>query len=596
MSIKIKLILGFAFPIATLLAVATVGYQNVIRQQASDEWVAHTYEVLQALDTLLSEAKDMETGQRGFLITGVDKYLEPFESGLTGVNAALATVLELTIDNPNQQQRLGRVRPLLDDKIDELRETIELRRRLGFEAAQEVVLNDAGKVVMDNIRQLITEALDEEGRLFAERVAENQQNQSFAKNFIVTSVGASLLLIGLIVWSVLRSILGPLGLALEVSERIAGGERNVEIRTTAKDEIGVLLSMMDRMQTAVRDAEDALQHAAQNTKDIVAQYTRVIGNIATGDLTKRLEIDENDDSDLAQLGVHLNTMTDSLADITGQIAQSSEALVSTLAEVNASISQQAAAAAEQAASVSETSTTLKEIEATADQTLEKAQGLGESAVRAQKESEQGLEAVEETINGMEAIRERVEDIARTIMTLSEQSQQIGDISEAVTKLAQQSKILALNASIEAAKAGEAGKGFAVVAVEVKELAEQSQQSIDKIQKILQDIRHATDRAVMVTEEGTKGVDSGVTLVQRTGKIMRELSEVVRETSLSSQQIVAAVRQEAIGINQVGEAMREIDTQLAQSVAANRQLEEANASMLATADALKTSIQTYRLAE
>lgn len=173
MSIKIRLILGFAFPIATLLAVGTVGYQNVLRQQGSDEWVTHTYEVIETLNTLLSEAKDMETGQRGFLITGIDRYLEPFESGLTGVNATLAEVLELTVDNPNQQQRLGRVRPLLDDKISELRETIELRRRLGFEAAQEVVLDDKGKVVMDNIRQLITEVLDEERRLFAERVAEN---------------------------------------------------------------------------------------------------------------------------------------------------------------------------------------------------------------------------------------------------------------------------------------------------------------------------------------------------------------------------------------------------------------------------------------
>src|SRR4029077_15008864 len=116
--------------------------------------------------------------------------------------------------------------------------------------------------------------------------------------------------------------------------------------------------------------------------------------------------------------------------------------------------------------------------------------LGEIAERTQEKGQLGLEAVEQSIQGMKSVRDKVQMIAQTILDLSNQTQQVGEITSVVNTLAQQSKMLALNASIEAAKAGEAGKGFAVVATEVKNLAEQSEQSTTQVQKILEDIRRA----------------------------------------------------------------------------------------------------------
>jgi methyl-accepting chemotaxis protein len=326
----------------------------------------------------------------------------------------------------------------------------------------------------------------------------------------------------------------------------------------------------------------------------VKGYSAFIEEVAHGDLRQRVKVEGDGRDELSLIGVNLNAMVESLADMAKQSGEASNALMSTLVQMQSSVNAQSAGASEQAAAVNETTATLEQIKATSAQTLAKTQQLGETAERTRREGEQGLQAVQQAIMGMEAIRARVENIAQTILALSEQTQQIGEITGVVTNLAQQSKMLALNASIEAAKAGDAGKGFAVVAAEVKELAEQSQQSTAQVQRILQDIRHATDRAVMATEEGSKGVDAGVVLVQKSGEVMKQLSEVIREAALASQQIVAAVRQEAVGVDQVTTAMSEINKVTAQFVASTQQTKVATAKLDEMAGKLKISVGSYKV--
>lgn len=314
--------------------------------------------------------------------------------------------------------------------------------------------------------------------------------------------------------------------------------------------------------------------------------------IAAGDLRQALVVQGNDE--IGQLGEDLNVMTESLAAITKQITQASHDMVTTIEEVKQAVNTQSSGATEQATSINEITASLEEIEKSSNQTMEKAKTLGEVAERTRQRGQQGLEAIEQSIQGMKAIREKVQIIAQTILDLSNQTQQVGEITSAVNGLAQQSKMLALNASIEAAKAGEAGKGFAVVAAEVKNLAEQSEQSTTQVQKILEDIRHAAEKAVMVTEEGTKGVDHGTGLVEETGEIVRNLSEVIHETTIASQQIEAAVRQEGVGIEQITAGMNEINQVTASFVASVKQTTEAISNLASIAKDLKERVDTYKI--
>jgi methyl-accepting chemotaxis protein len=263
----------------------------------------------------------------------------------------------------------------------------------------------------------------------------------------------------------------------------------------------------------------------------ISNFRQHSGRITSGDLTQRILIESNDE--MGELGQDLNTMTESLATITQQITEACHNMVTTVEEVNQAVNVQSAGASEQASSINEITASLEEIEKSSAQTLEKAKTLGSAAERTREKGEVGLAAVEQSILGMKVVKDKVQTIAQTILELSHQTQQVGEITAVVNLLAQQSKMLALNASIEAAKAGEAGKGFAVVATEVKNLAEQSEQSTAQVQKILENIRHATEKAVMVTEEGTKGVDRGMELVEQTGDIVRSLSDVIHETTIGA---------------------------------------------------------------
>jgi methyl-accepting chemotaxis protein len=385
----------------------------------------------------------------------------------------------------------------------------------------------------------------------------------------------------------------------EGARELAAGNLSRRVKLDAKDEMVQIADSFNSMAEVLeektwqeRQQMDALRKAAEMRDKGVAVLRQHIEQVSAGDLTRRVEL--SGDDDLAQLGRELNAMTANLASIANETTQAINVINSTLEELQSSINTQSAGASEQAASVNQTTSSLEEIKAMSVQTLEKVRVLGETAERSRRESEQGTDAVDQSIIGMNSIRERVEGIAHTILALSEQTQQIGEITAVVTNLAQQSKMLALNASIEAAKAGEAGKGFAVVAAEVRELAEQSQQSTAQVQKILQDIRHATDRAVMATEEGSKGVDIGVISVQRSGEAMRQLGEVIRETALASQQIAAAVRQESIGIDQVTLAMNEISKVTSQFVTSSQQSKIASADLSKVAEHLRDSVRVYKL--
>ncbi len=325
----------------------------------------------------------------------------------------------------------------------------------------------------------------------------------------------------------------------------------------------------------------------------IAEISRVAERVAARDLT--VEISANGRGDeVGMLAETFRKMVENLRGVTREIGEGVSVLGTAASEILASTTQVASGAAETATSVSETTSTVEEVKQTSQVSVQKANYVSESAQKTSQVSQKGKSAVAEAVDGMNHIREQMDSVAESIVRLSEQSQAIGEIIATVNDLADQSNLLAVNAAIEAAKAGEQGKGFAVVAQEVKSLAEQSKQATGQVRSILTDIQKATSTAVMATEQGSKAVEAGVRQTAQAGEAVRTLAESIAEAAQAATQIAASSQQQLVGMDQVALAMENIKQASAQNVASTRQAEVAAQNMHQLGQKLKELVSQYRV--
>ena len=244
--------------------------------------------------------------------------------------------------------------------------------------------------------------------------------------------------------------------------------------------------------------------------------------------------------------------------------------------------------------MSETSSTAEEVKQTAHLSDQKAKAVQENAERTAAVSEMGRRAVDETVEGMNHIREQMESVADSVVRLSEQGQAIGEIIATVNDLAEQSNLLAVNAALEATRAGEYGRGFAVVAQEVKSLAEQSRQATTQVRTILMEVQKATSAAVMATEQGTKAVVAGVHQATEAGQSIQALTSSVGEASKAAIQIAASSQQQLVGMDQIASALSNIREATTQNMAGTAQLEGSARSLQELGERLKVLVERQRI--
>jgi len=325
----------------------------------------------------------------------------------------------------------------------------------------------------------------------------------------------------------------------------------------------------------------------------LTKITRIAAQIGDGELTVNLP-DEQRRDEIGALTEAFRQMAANLRRSNSDISEAVRLLGSSASEILAATTQVASGTAESATSINETTTTIEEVRQAAQLSSRKAQSVSDSSQRVAQVSLSGQKAVEETSAGMDRIREQMETIAQTVVGLSEQSQSIGGIIASVTDLANQSNLLAVNAAIEAAKAGEQGKGFAVVAQEIKSLAEQSKQATAQVRGILSDVQKATGNAVMATEQGSKAVEAGVKQAAQAGEAIRVLAEASDEAVQTAIQIVASSQQQVVGMDQIGVAMENINQAGAQNAASMKQMEVAAQNLHELGEKLRDLVAQFKV--
>ncbi|MFZ4394566.1 MAG: methyl-accepting chemotaxis protein [Kiritimatiellia bacterium] len=568
---KIGVVLGLA--LAALVIVGTQSYRTTNRLIADTGWVAHTQQVREEIASMFAGLHEAETYQRGYLLTGAAHYSEDSKAAAREVKDRLASLRQLTADNPKQQRRLDAVEPLIKERLDALLDGEKSRAEKGLEGAAQYAASGVGHNLMVKIRVIADEMNKEESTLLAKRTRESETSSSAALNTIRCGIPIAIVAVCIIGFVLTRNITRPLKAATTIADRMAAGDVSVEIAGENRgDEAGQLLHAFKRMTGFQR------------------VMAGMAGRIAEGDL--HIQVKPQSSQDL--LGNAFAAMVTNLRSLTGEITEAVNVLGSASNEIVASTSQLAASATETATAVTETTTTVEEVKQTAQVSSQKAKSVSESAQKSAHISQAGRKSADEMIESMKRIHQQMSSIADSMVRLSEQTQAIGQIIAAVDDLAAQSNLLAVNAAIEAAKAGEQGKGFTVVAQEVKSLAEQSKQATAQVRTILNDIQKAAGAAVMATEQGTKAVEAGVKQSAQAGESIQALTDSVTESAQAATQIAASSQQQLIGVDQVASAMESIKQATAQNVAGAKQMETSARNLNDVGRKLKQLIERYKV--
>ncbi|MBN6186700.1 methyl-accepting chemotaxis protein [Aneurinibacillus sp. BA2021] len=288
--------------------------------------------------------------------------------------------------------------------------------------------------------------------------------------------------------------------------------------------------------------------------------------ISEGDLTERINV--HSDDEFGELSRSFDHMADSLSGLIQEVQQKSEQLAASSEQLTASaeqtsqateqitsVMQEVAVGSERQVSGMEQSVrTIAGMSTGAQEVANHAQSVNHAALQTKEMAEEGNEALQQAVSQMQAIDKTVHELSDIIKGLGSRSKEIGQIIEVITAISTQTNLLALNAAIEAARAGEHGKGFAVVADEVRKLAEQSAQSAGQIAMLIHTIQQETQAAVQSMDQGTKEVAAGIAVVGAAGELFTRIQDSIAEAASEFEAVSSAVEQVSGGTQEIAATM------------------------------------------
>ncbi len=314
--------------------------------------------------------------------------------------------------------------------------------------------------------------------------------------------------------------------------------------------------------------------------------------MANGDLTRRVRLTSRDE--LGTIGNSFDAMADSFSRAIQKVAESSTQVATAAEQVNSTAIRIATGAEEVAAQSATVATAGEEMSATSGDIAQNCQMAAEGAQRASQSAQTGAEVVEATIAVMSQIAAKVQESARTVESLGARSDQIGAIIGTIEDIADQTNLLALNAAIEAARAGEQGRGFAVVADEVRALAERTTRATREIGEMIKAIQNETKGAVAAMEQGVQQVESGTMEAGKSGDALRDILEQVNAVAMQVNQIATAAEEQTATTSEISNNMMQI-TEVVQDTASGAHESATAASQLTgNAEELKRLVGQFKL--
>jgi methyl-accepting chemotaxis protein len=556
-TIRGKVVLSFGLLTIVLLILASTSYYNMMKLESEIKTlIEYDMQVDTKVKDLSKVLNDIEIGEQGFVITGATGFLAPYGNGKNQVENHFKDLESLLKDDREQLDKLDKIEKQYQYWIQFVDRVIDTRKDDGLEKAATLVESGTGKKYLDGIRSYVDMIVVDQQKDLNERI--DSLNQQVILSKIAT--------ISLSAFAVLLAVF-----------------------------FGFILSK--NIKTNVRKISHSILEIAN----------------AGGDLTKRIKVKSKDE--LAGLASDTNQLIEGIAVLVKEVSEMAE-------NVSASSQQLLASAEETSRTITSIAETSSEIAAGTDQTTmkmsnsfdkmnsleEAARFLFDQAELVKQTSndmrnvaEKGGKSVQASSTKMMNIEETMANTSQTVEALGKRSSQITTIIGTITEIAEQTNLLALNAAIEAARAGEHGRGFAVVADEVRKLAEQSQKAAKGVTEIVHSIQEEVNVIIKQNSEGVKEVIAGVEITNETNASLEDILNQTNKTTVVVNEMVDHIQATLNLSQEVASSFAQVN-EIAAATAANTEStaaasEEGSAAMEeVTASASELSQQAEKLKE
>ncbi len=406
----------------------------------------------------------------------------------------------------------------------------------------------------------------------------------------------------------------PIKVLNEAAGKVAEGDVNVTVTNDAKDEVGKLASsfnvMVENIRTSMKDIQEKSDEAAKaaneareirdqalDNQKYLERSTKVLlgemDKFSNGDLTVNI-IPENADDDIGKVFIGFTNSVAKINQAINEVLEAVGATASAANQISSSAEELAAGSQEQSSQTSEVATAIEQMAATITQTTQHVVQTNEAAKDSGDMAKNGQKVIEATIAGMKKIEEVVSHSSKIILELGESSGQIGEIIQVINDIADQTNLLALNAAIEAARAGEQGRGFAVVADEVRKLAERTSSATNEIEGMVTKIQKDSKNAVDAIEQGNAEVSKGMEEASKAGESMAKIVQSSDEVLDISTQVATASEEQSATVEQISKSVEGINIVSQESAVGVQQVASASTDLSQLAENLQTLVSQFKL--
>lgn len=613
--IRTKYFLPFLISTIGFLFVVIYGIENLKTNSNSFvEFINKDQSFILSLNNIYAFGLQSEQATRNILLNPADqKAKDNYEKANKDFSTELQVCLNLADENQPLKDKLNKINEMwinLDKKKRAVQDSAILGNTEGSISLLKNEETPMWRELKDDVIKLIA---DKQKEIEIKKSAVQESASSALSNMILLSIIIVALSFIIIFFSA-NAFVKPIQQLERAANKVASGDTDVKIEINSTDECGKLSgsfnTMVENIRASMEDVKqksivaekaakeaDAARELADRQKEYLNNSVKTIlvemEKFAEGDLTVKV-VPENENDEIGKLFVGFNKSVHNIKGIVENIVEAVHATASAANQISSSSEQMAAGAQEQSTQTAEVASAVEEMAKTILETTKNSSQAAGAAKNSGSIAKEGGIVVNQTIEGMNRVAEVVKQSAITVQALGKSSDQIGEIIQVIDDIADQTNLLALNAAIEAARAGEQGRGFAVVADEVRKLAERTTKATKEIAMMIKQIQKDTEGAVVSMQTGTSEVEKGKELADKAGQSLNQIITGAEQVVDMVTQVAAASEEQSSAAEQISKNIEAISNVTHESASGVQQIARAAEDLNRLTENLQNLIHRFKI--